>query len=85
MTTTTTTMSKNATTTTYSINCTDTDAPAPWMSTPGIVSMTPGPQDSGRCAWRVVTTDPAALTAAFDDDDTVLEYEALADAEAAQS
>lgn len=62
---------------TYSINCTDTDAPTAWHDTPGIVSATSGNQDSGRCRWTVVTTDPAALEASLEADDAVLTYDHL--------
>lgn len=64
-------------TTTYTINCTDTDRPTPWHDAPGIVSATPGNQDSGRCRWTVVTADPDALEAALDADDAVIEYDVV--------
>lgn len=62
-------------TATYLLRCIDTDEPTPSMDAPGIVSMTPGNQDSGRVRFTVVTTDAAALVVALENDDSVLAYE----------
>jgi hypothetical protein len=63
-----------ATRATYTINTEDSDEPSRWMSTQGILSMTPGSQDSGRCRWTVTTTDPSALESALESDESVIEY-----------
>jgi hypothetical protein len=62
---------------TYSVNVTDSETPAAWMRLPIVTSLTLGAQDSGRCAFRVTTTDAEALEAALDADADVLEYEAI--------
>lgn len=60
----------------YSVNVVDSDKPSAWMRAAHIVTLTAGLQDSGRCAFRVVTSNPAALESALDADDAVLTYEA---------
>lgn len=65
------------TTTNYSVQMTDSETPAAWMSLPCVVSLTPGAQDSGRCRFAVVTSDAAALEAALESDDSVIEYAAV--------
>ena len=60
--------------TTYHVNINDTDATPDWV-TPGRDTITGSHgQDSGRCWLVVETTDPAALEAALDADDDVVEY-----------
>ena len=61
---------------TYTLNMIDSDKPASWMLADYVTDCRPLAQDSGRCAFRVVTSDPKALEAALDADDDVLEYEA---------
>lgn len=61
-------------TTTYSVQMTDSETPASWMSLPGVVSVRPGPQDSGRVHYTVETTDASALESALEADADVLEY-----------
>ena len=57
---------------TYSINLTDSDSTPAWLSL--CATATPGAQDSGRVRYTVTTEQPAALEAALDADDAVLEY-----------
>lgn len=60
----------------YSVQMTDSETPAVWMSLPGVLAVRPGAQDSGRVHYTVETTDAPALEAALEADDSVLEYEA---------
>jgi hypothetical protein len=59
---------------TYSVNTRDTNDRQAWMDCPAIVRYQPVTQDSGRCRFRVVTSDPATLEAALDADEDVLDY-----------
>lgn len=62
--------------TTYSVQMTESETPAAWMSLPCVVSARPGAQDSGRVQYTVETTDAPALEAALEADADVLEYAA---------
>lgn len=56
----------------YSIQMTDSETPAAWMSL--CKTATPGNQDSGRVRYIVTTEQPEALEAALDADDDVIQY-----------
>jgi len=64
-------------TTTYSVQMTDSETPAVWMSLPGVVCR-PGAQDSGRVRYTVETPDAASLESALNADDDVISYETSA-------
>ena len=57
---------------TYSINLTDSETPPTWLAL--CVTATPGAQDSGRVRYTVTTSQPEALEAALDADESVIEY-----------
>ena len=59
----------------YSVNTIDTEARQAWMDNPAVIDYRPGEQDSGRCRFTVTTDNPTTLTAAFDTDPDVLDYE----------
>lgn len=60
---------------TYIVNTIDSEIAPEWMNV--ATEVTPGAQDSGRCRFAVETSDPAALEAALDADDEVIEYARL--------
>ncbi len=61
---------------TYSVQMTDSETPASWMSLPGVVAK-PANQGGGKVRMTVTTQDPDALVAALDADDDVLSYDVV--------
>ena len=61
---------------TYTVQMTDSETPASWMSLPGLKMGAPH-QAGGKVRMTVTTLDPAALTAALDADDDVLGYDVV--------
>lgn len=64
------------TTTTYSVNAIDADNWPAAFRAPGVLSVTPGAQDSGRCRFAVTVAADAqtGFEAALNADDAVIEY-----------
>lgn len=60
---------------TYTINAVDSETQSAWMRL--VTSLVSGAQDSGYCRYTVTTDDAAALEAALEADDGVVEYRAI--------